>query len=157
MRQPTAVALALTLGTLTLAAVALSACGNDDQPSLETFCERLETAFGPEGALAADYSDDPSGAVAVVEELEALRRVSPLEVEPSLVVINDTARIIIGVVSGEEDTSLDADKLEESGTASAELARYAAEHCGLDLDWKSPVVFVDPDKIPGEVRLDVQG
>ncbi|MCY3861157.1 MAG: hypothetical protein OXG67_04200 [bacterium] len=157
MRQPTAAALALVLGALTLAALSLSACDNDDQPSLETFCGRLETAFSPEGALAADYSDDPSGAQAVIDELESIQRVAPLEVESSLAVIIDTASLIIGVFSGEESARLDAAQLEESGTASAELGRYAAEHCGLDLDWDSPVVFVDPDRIPGEVRLDVRG
>ncbi|MCY3888879.1 MAG: hypothetical protein OXG50_03160 [bacterium] len=157
MRQPTAAALALVLGALMLVALALSACGNDDQPSLETFCGRLETAFSPEGALAADYSDDPSGAQAVIDELESIQRVAPLEVESSLAVIIDTASLIIGVFSGEESAGLDAAQLEESGTASAELGRYAAEHCGLDLDWDSPVVFVDPDRIPGEVRLDVRG
>ena len=140
-----------------LAALALSACGNDDQPSLETFCGRLETAFGPEGTLAADYSDDPSGAHAVVDELESIQRVAPLEIESSLAVIINTASLIIGVFSGEESAGLDAEQLEASGTAAAELARYAAAHCGLELDWDNPVVFVDPDKIPGEVRLDVRG
>ena len=140
-----------------LAALVLNACGDDNQPSLESFCERLETAFGPEGALAADYSNDPSGAQAVVDELESIRRVAPLEIESSLAVIIDTASLIIGVFSGEESAGLDAEQLEASGTAAAELARYASDHCGLDLAWDSPVVFVDPDKIPGEVRLDVRG
>lgn len=157
MRQPTAAALALVLGALTLAALALSACGNDDQPSLDAFCGRLETAFGPEGALAGDYSDNPSGAQAVVDELESIHRVAPLEIESSLAVIIDTASLIVGVFSGEESAGLDAAQLEASGMAAAELARYAAEHCGLELDWDSPVVFVDPDRIPGEVRLDVRG
>ena len=157
MRPPTAAALALLLGALALAALALSACGDDDQPSLATFCQRLEAAFGPEGALAADYSDDPSGAQAVIDELGSINRVAPLEIESSLAVIIDTASLIIGVFSGEERAGLNAAQLEASGTAAAELARYSAEHCGLALDWESPVVFVDPDRIPGEVRLDVRG
>ena len=152
MRQPTAAALALLLGAL-----ALTACGNGDQPSLEAFCQRLEAAFGPEGALAADYSDDPSAAEAVVGELEAIRQVSPLEIEPSLAAINATASLIIAALSGTESTGLDAEQIEESALAAAELARYSAEHCGLELDWESPAAFVDPDRIPGEVKLDVRG
>ena len=157
MRQPTAAALALLLGALALAAMVLNACGNDDQPSLEAFCQRLETAFGPEGALAADYSDDPSDAQAVIDELESIHRVAPLEIESSLAVIIDTASLIVEIFSGEESAGLDAEQLEASGTAAAELGRYSAEHCGLELEWDSPVVFVDPDRIPGEVRLDVRG
>lgn len=156
-RQPTAAALALLLGALALATVALSACGNDDQPDLSVFCERLETAFGPEGALASDYSDEPSGAQAVIDELESIQQVAPLEIEPSLAVISETASLIIGVFSSTESSELNAAQLEASGTAAAELARYSSEHCGLELDWESPVVFVDPDRIPGEVRLDVRG
>lgn len=140
-----------------LVALVLNGCGDDYQPSLETFCGRLETAFGPEGTLAADYSDDPSGAQAVIDELESIQRVAPLEIESSLAVIIDTATLIVEVFSGEESAGLDAAQLEASGTAAAELARYAADQCGLDLDWDSPVVFIDPDKIPGEVRLDVRG
>ncbi len=156
-RQPTAAALALLLGALAFAAAGLSACGDDDQPSLATFCERLETAFGPEGALASDYSDEPSGAQAVIDELESIQQVAPLEIEPSLAVISETASLIIGVFSSTEGTELDAARLEASGTAAAELARYSSEHCGLELNWESPVVFVDTDRILGEVRLDVRG
>ncbi len=135
----------------------LSACGDDDQPDLSAFCQKLETAFGPEGALASDYSDDPSAATAVVDELEAIRRVAPLEIEPSLATINATASLIIEAFDNPEDLTLEAEQLQQSETAAVELARYSAEHCGLRLDWESPVVFVDPDKIPGEVRLDVRG
>ncbi|MCY4194843.1 MAG: hypothetical protein OXF04_11245, partial [bacterium] len=70
-RQPVVTALVLALGALAFTAAALSACGGDEQPSLEAFCQRLETAFGPQGALNADYSEDPGGAQAVIEELEA--------------------------------------------------------------------------------------
>ena len=156
-QQPTAVALALLLGASMLGAFGLGACGGGAQPDLTAFCDRLTTAYGPGGALAADYSEDPSGAEAVVNELEAIHRVAPLEVEPSLAVIIDTTRRIIGVFSGAEGAVLDAAQLEDSGTASAELSRYAAAQCNLDLRWESPVVFVDPDKISGEVRLDVRG
>lgn len=135
----------------------LSACGDDDQPDLSAFCQKLETAFGPEGALASDYSDDPSAAAGVVDELEAIRRVAPLEIEPSLATINATASLIIEAFDNPEDLTLEAEQLQQSETAAVELARYSAEHCGLRLDWESPVVFVDPDKIPGEVRLDVRG
>ncbi len=135
----------------------LSACGDDDQPDLSVFCQKLETAFGSEGALASDYSDDPSTAAAVVDELEAIRRVAPLEIEPSLATINATASLIIEAFDNPEDLTLDAEQLQQSETAAVELARYSAEHCDLRLDWESPVVFVDPDKIPGEVRLDVRG
>ncbi|WP_420619350.1 hypothetical protein [Candidatus Poriferisocius sp.] len=144
----------LVLGALMLG---LSACGDDDQPDLSAFCQKLETAFGPEGALASDYSDDPSAAAAVVDELEAIRRVAPLEIEPSLATINATASLIIEAFDNPEDLTLEAEQLQQSETAAVELARYSIEHCGLRLDWESPVVFVDPDKIPGEVRLDVRG
>ena len=157
MRQPTAAALAQLLGVLALAALALSACGADDQPDLSVFCERLETAFGPDGALASDYSDEPSEAEAVMDEMESIQQVAPLEIEPSLAVISVTASLIIGAFAGTESADLDAAQLEASGTAAAELARYSLEHCGLELYWESPVVFVDPDRIPGEVRLDVRG
>ena len=156
-RQPTAAALARLVAPWLLAALVLSGCGSDDQPDISIFCERLEIAFGPEGALAADYSDDPSAAEAVVEELEAVRRVAPLEIEPSLVIVNETARLIIAAFSEADSASLDAERLEESAKAAADLAGYSAEHCGLALDWESPVVFVDPDRIPGEVKLDVRG
>ena len=162
MRHQSAAALSLLLRALLLGALALTACGNNDQPNLEAFCQRLEIAFGPEGALAADYSDDPSGAEAVVDELEAVRQVSPLEIEPSLATITETASLIIAISSsteatGSNNTGLNAEQLEESAAASAELARYSAEHCGLKLDWESPAVFFDPDKIPGEVSLDILG
>lgn len=156
-RQPTAAALALTLGFLALAAIALGACGDDDQPSLDAFCERLEFAYGPEGALASDYSDDPSGSQAVIDELEAIRQVAPLEMEPSLVTIIDIARLIIAAIDNPEDSRLSAEQLSQSAIAAAELARYSADRCGLALDWESPAVFVDPDRIPGEVDLDVRG
>lgn len=151
-RRP--IAAVLVLGALMLG---LSACGDDDQPDLSAFCQKLETAFGPEGALASDYSDDPSTAAAVVDELEAIRRVAPLEIEPSLATINATASLIIEAFDNPEDLTLEAEQLQQSETAAVELARYSIEHCGLRLDWESPVVFVDPDKIPGEVRLDVRG
>lgn len=156
-RQPTAAALVWLVAPWALAALVFSSCGSDDQPDISVFCERLEIAFGSEGALAADYSDDPSAAEAVVDELEAVRRVAPLEVEPSLVIVNETARLIIAAFSSTESTGLDAEHLEESAKAAADLASYSAEHCGLALDWESPVVFVDPDRIPGEVKLDVRG
>ena len=156
-RQPTAAALALLLGALALASLALSACGGDDQPDLSAFCERLETAYGPEGALAADYSDDPSAGEAVVEELEAIRRVAPLEIEPSLAVISETSRLIVAAFDNPEDSGLDAEQLKASGEAAAVLAGFSAQHCGLDLEWERPVVFIDPDRIPGQVQLDVQG
>lgn len=155
-RQPVCAALSL-LGALALGALAISACGGDDQPDLSAFCERLEAAFGPEGTLASDYSGDPSAAEAVVGELEAIRRVAPLEIEPSLAVINETARLIIGAFDNPENSGLDAEQLRESETAATDLARFSIEHCGLDLDWERPVVFVDADRIPGEVQLDVEG
>ncbi len=157
MRQPTAAALAPTLGILALAAVVLSACGGGDQPSVEAFCQRLQTAFGPQGALAADYSDNPSGAQAVIDELEQVRRVAPLGIESPLTVIIETADLVIGVFSGQGGAGPGAAQLEASGTAAAELNRYSSEHCGLALDWHRPFVPADPDRIPGEVRLDVQG
>ncbi len=159
-RRPISVSLALLIGASMLGSLALSACGNDDQPSLEGFCERLETAFGPEGALAADYSEDPSAAKAVVDEFEAIRRVSPLEIEPSLAAIIETSSLVIAAFSGAETAGLDAEQLAASGEAAAELNRYSVEQCGLELDWVSPVVFIDPDRadrIPGEVNLNVPG
>ncbi|WP_420638580.1 hypothetical protein [Candidatus Poriferisocius sp.] len=149
---------------------AFGACGGSDQPDLDAFCGRLETAFGPEGALASDYSDDPSAAQAVVNELESVREVAPLEIEPSLAVINDTMGLIIaafgnpagGTDSGAESGAerVNAEKLQEAGIAAAELARYSGDHCGLVLDWEStqvPLVPADADRITGEVRLDVEG
>ena len=156
-RGPTAAVLATVLGVLALGA---SACGNDDQPDLSVFCQKLETAFGSEGTLASDYSDDPSAAEAVVGELEAIRRVAPLEIEPSLATINVTASLIIEAFDNPEGSTLDAEQLQQSEAAAAELDRYSAQHCGLRLDWKSPVVFADPDsadRIPGEVSLNVPG
>ena len=153
-RRPTAAVLAMILGAF---ALSLSACGNDDQPDLSVFCQKLETAFGPEGTLASDYSDDPRAAEAVVDELEAIRRVAPLEIEPSLAVISATSSLIIEAFDNPQDSTLEAEQLKRSETAASELAAYSARHCGLRLDWESPVVFVDPDKIPGEVRLDVRG
>ncbi|MCY3578034.1 MAG: hypothetical protein OXH53_12035 [bacterium] len=153
-QRPTAAVLALVLGILVLG---FGACGDDDQPDLSAFCQKLKTAFGPEGTLASDYSDEPSAATAVVGELEDIRQVAPLEIEPSLAIISATASLIIEAFDNPEGSTLDAEQLKQSETAATELARYSARHCGLRLEWDSPVVFVDPDKIPGEVRLDVQG
>ena len=160
MQQPTAATLALLIGASLLGALGVSACGGGDQPDLSVFCERLETAFGPEGTLAADYSDDPSGAEAVIDELASIQRVAPLEIEPSLAVIFDTSSLVITAFSGTEAAGLDAEQLAASGEAAAELNRYSIEQCGLELDWDSPVVFIDPDRadrIPGEVNLNVPG
>ena len=155
-RQPTAAARAL-LGALALGVLAFGACGGGDQPDLSAFCERLEAAYGPEGTLASDYSDDPSAAEAVVGELEAIRRVAPLEIEPSLAVVKEISRLIISAFDNPEKSGLDAELLEESEIAAADLARFSIEHCGLDLDWERPVVFVDPDRVTGEVQLNVRG
>ena len=158
VRRRPRVAIGLSLlGVLSLGAVAMGACGGEDQPDLSVFCQRLETAFGPEGALSSDYSDDRSGAVAVIDELEAIRRVAPLEIEPSLAVVNETSRLIIAAIDDPVNSELDAEKLRESETAAIELAEFSAEHCDLALYWDRPVVFVDPDRIPGEVQLDVRG
>ena len=149
------------MGALAILALAAGACGNDDQPDLALFCERLETAFGPEGSLTSDYSDDPSAAKVIIDDLEAVRSASPLEIEPSLALIIETSILIIGAFKNPEDSGLDSeqatDQLLESGIAAAELASYSTEHCDLDLDWESPVVFVEPDRITGEVDLNVPG
>ena len=158
VRRRPRVAIGLSLlGVLSFGALAMSACGGEDQPDLSVFCQRLETAFGPEGALSSDYSDDRSGAVAVIDELEVIRRVAPLEIERSLAVVNETSRLIIAAIDDPVNSELDAEKLRESETAAIELAEFSAEHCDLALDWDRPVVFVDPDRIPGEVQLDVRG
>lgn len=155
-RVPEVSALALA-GALALWSVALAACGGGGQPSIGAFCERLEAAFGPEGALAADYSSDPGAAEAVVRELESIRRVAPLEIEPSLAVVNETAGIIIATASGARSGAIDVELLRQSEDAATRLARYSAGQCGLDLDWQSPAVPVEPDKISGEVDLNIPG
>ncbi len=155
--RPPATAVLALVGALALWSLALTSCGGGGQPSIGAFCERLETAFEPEGALAADYSSDPGAAEAVIRELESIRRVAPLEIEPSLAVVNETAGIIIAIASGDRSGALDAELLRQSEDAATRLARYSAGQCGLELDWQSPAVLVDPDRIPGEVDLNVPG
>ena len=160
-RQPVAVALTLALA-LVLFASTLVACGGDDQPDLAAFCEKLGVAFGPEGALASDYSDDPGAATAVVEELESLRQVAPLEIEPSLAVINETVGLVVAAFGDSEGTGLGAlqemeDEITAYGEAAGELARFSSSQCALELDWERPVIVLDADRITGEVQLDVAG
>ena len=150
-------ALALLLGAL-----ALAACGNDDQPDLSAFCEKLETAFGPEGALASDYSDDPGAAVAVVEELEDVRRVAPLEIEPSLNVVNDMVSRVVAAFDDSEGAGLGVfqeleTEVDAYSEAAAELAHFSISQCGLELNWQRPVFVLDADRITDEVQLDVAG
>ena len=160
-RQPVAVALTLAL-ILLLGASTLAACGSDDQPDLAAFCEKLGIAFGPEGALASDYSDDPGAATAVVEELEALRQVAPLEIEPSLAVINETVGLVVAAFDDSEGAGLGAlpemeDEIAAYSKAASELARFSSSQCTLELDWQRPVIVLDADRITGEVQLDVAG
>ncbi len=142
---------------LLCASLGIAACSNNDQPSIEAFCSRLETAFGPQGALSADYSEDPNSAQAVVDELEDIRRVAPLEVEPSLVIINNMANQIVAAFGDPNTTAIDPQHLQESGLAAAELSNYSTQNCGLDLDWNNPVVLEEPNRIPGEINLEVPG
>jgi len=148
--------LAALLG-LVLAVLGPTACGGGSQPSLTAFCEQLENAFGPQGALAADYSADPELARAVVDELGSIRKVAPLEIETAMATIIETTDLIIDAFTEPAGTVIDPNQLEKSETAATQLAEYSMSNCGFSLEWSNPTVFVEPDRLPGEVNLEVPG
>ncbi|MYC57447.1 MAG: hypothetical protein F4X48_02485 [Acidimicrobiia bacterium] len=147
----------LALLGLTGLTMGLLGCGNGEQPSLDAFCERLETAFGPQGALADDYSNNAARTQAVMDELESIRRVAPLEIEPSLAVVHEAVGLIIASFNDPSGTQIDSQKLQNSEMAAAQLNRYSVQNCDLELRWENPVLLLNPDRIPGEISLEVRG
>ena len=158
-RLPIAAVLVLAVAPIV---VAIGACGGGDQSDLASFCEKLRVASGPEGALASLAPTDPDAAEVAAEELDNLHRAAPLEIKPSLAVINDTVGLVLTALSGSDTAGQDSLQKMDSemaaySEAATELARFAAEHCGLDLNPETPAIVFDTDRITGEVRLDVAG
>ena len=157
----------LPIGAVPLLAVALivwaiGACGSGDQPNLAAFCEKLSVASGPEGALASLAPNDPDAAEVAAKELDSLHRAAPLEIKPSLAVINNTVGLVLTALGSSEAAAQNSlqemnSEMAAYSEAATELARFAAEHCGLDLNPETPAVVFDADRITGEVRLDVAG
>ena len=158
-RLPIAAVLLLAVAPL---AFAIGACGGEEQSDLVAFCEKLRVASGPEGALASLAPNDPDAAEVAAEELDSLHRAAPLEIKPSLAVINDTVDLVLTALSGAEAAAQDSLQKMDSemaaySEAATKLSRFAAEHCGLDLNPETPAIIFDEDRITGEVRLDVAG
>lgn len=156
---PIAAALLVAVAPLVMA---IGACGGGEQSDLAAFCEKLGVASGPEGALDSLAPNDPDAVEVASEELDSLHRAAPLEIKPSLAVINDTVGLVLTALSGSEAAGQESLQKMDSemaaySEAATELARFAAEHCGLDLNPDTPVVVFDADRITGEVRLDVAG
>ena len=134
--------------------MAIGACGGGDQSDLAAFCEKLRVASGPEGALASLAPTDPDAAEVAAEELDNLHRAAPLEIKPSLAVINDTVGLVLTALSSSDNAGQDSLQKMDSemaaySEAATELARFAAEHCGLDLNPETPAIVFDTDRITG--------
>ncbi len=162
-RLPIAAALLLAVAACV---VAIGACRGGNQPGLAAFCEKLRVASGPEGALASLVPNDPDAAEVAAEELDGLQQAAPLEIKPSLGVINDTVGRVLSAFGSSEvagQDSLQEMEYEMAAyvEAATELARFAAEHCGLELNPEDPAPILNPDlnpdRIVGEVQLDVAG
>ena len=158
-RLPIAAVLLLVVAPIV---VAIGACRGGEQFDLAAFCEKLGVASGSEGALASLAPKDPDAAEVAAEELDSLHRAAPLEIKPSLAVIKETVGLVLTALSGSEASGQESLQKMDSemaaySKAATELARFAAEHCGLDLNPATPVVVFDEDRITGEVRLDVAG
>ncbi len=143
-------------------ALAIGACGGGEQSDLAAFCEKLRVASGPEGALASLAPNDPDAAEVAAEELNSLHRAAPLEIKPSLAVINNTVGLVLTALGDSEVAGQDSlQKMKSEMTAyteaAIEVARFAADHCGLDLNPETPATILDADRIIGEVQLDVAG
>lgn len=147
---------------LLLAALALGACGGGPKADLATFCEKLGVAFGPEGAIASLPPNGTGSAEAVTDEMDALSQVAPLEIEPSLAVVKDTVSLLITAFSSPDETGQETlqgmrSEMAAYEEAAGELALFSANHCDLALDWESPALAIDTNRITGEVQLDVEG
>ena len=162
-RLPVAAALLLTVAACVLA---MGACGGGGQPDVPAFCEKLRVASGPEGALASLVPNDPDAAEVAAEELDSLHRAAPLEIKSSLAVINDTVGLVLAAFASSERVGQESLQKMESemaayAEAATELARFADEHCGLELNPENPATILNPDfnpdRIAGEVQLDVAG
>ncbi len=161
-RLPIVAVLLPAVAAFVLAVAAIGACGGENQPDLSAFCEKLRVASGPEGALASLAPNDPDAAEVAAEELDSLHRAAPLEVKPSLAVINSTVGLVLTALSGSEVAGQDSlqkmkGEMAAYSEAAIELARFAADHCGLDLNPETPAIIFDADRITGEVQLDVAG
>ena len=158
-RLPIAAVLLIAVAPFVLA---IGACGGEERSDLAAFCEKLRVASGPEGALASLAPNDPDAAEVAAEELTSLHRAAPLEIKPSLAVINNTVGLVLTALSDSEVAGQDSlQKMESEMTAyteaAIEVARFAADHCGLDLNPETPATILDADRIIGEVQLDVVG
>jgi hypothetical protein len=97
-------------------ALALGACGDDGGGSTEAFCSALEDV---------ENIDEPT-----VEELEEVADTAPGEISDDMEVLLDFLRAIEeDGFEGVED--IDEDELDEAGQ---NVADFADEECGIDLD-----------------------
>lgn len=157
---------AVLLLAVAAAALAIGACGGGSQPDLAAFCEKLRVASGPEGALASLVPNDPDAAEVAAEELDNLHKAAPLEVRSSLAVINSTVGLVLAAFSNSEVAAQETlQKMEGEmaayAEAATELAQFAADNCGLELNPETPTTILNPDfnpnRIVGEVQLGVAG
>ena len=162
-RLPIAAALLMVVAACVLA---VGACGDGSQPDLSAFCEKLRVASGPEGALASLVPNDPDAAEVAAEELDSLHQAAPLEIKSSLTVINDTVVLVLATfgsseVVGQESLQKMEGEMAAYAEAATELARFADEQCDLELNPERPATILhpdfNPDRIAGEVQLDVAG
>ena len=165
VRHPLPAAAVLVL-VVAASVLAIGACGGGNQPDLVAFCEKLRVASGPEGALASLVPNDPDAAEVAAEELDSLHQAAPLEIRSSLAVINDTVGLVLATfsnseVAGQESLQKMESEMAAYAEAATELAQFAADHCGLELNPETPATIfapdLNPDRIAGEVQLDVAG
>ncbi len=152
----------LPIGAVLLPAIAAlllagAACGGGDQIELSAFCEKLSAAAAPEGALASLTPSDPDAAEVAAEELDRLHRAAPLEIKPSLAVVNDTVSLVLAAFSDSEVSGQDSlqrmdAEMSAYAEAATELARFAADHCGLELNPETPSIVFDSDRIRASPR-----
>ncbi len=119
------------------------------------FCDALEQASGPSGAVATLDIDDAAAVDAAIAELSELRDLAPTEISTEVGVIADVyGEVLTSIAATAEGARAEVlrelqARLDEAAAPAAALDRYARARCSIDFE--APAV---PTPTPTPLSID---
>ncbi|MBK9180936.1 MAG: hypothetical protein IPM45_15470 [Acidimicrobiales bacterium] len=126
---------ALALLALAALAVVPAACGDDGGGATASFCDQLR-GLQADDALGGDLTD-AQVAEAAVQQLDDLAEAAPAEVRDDVETLRDVIRLLADTDPSDPDAfaaAFTAILDPQVQQASDDLAVYASEECGIELD-----------------------
>lgn len=125
-------AIALLAGTVVLRS-------GTDGGSTSAFCTSARSLENPLDTFDRYDPANPDGAQLArgVDRLQQLQAAAPDQIKPDMKVLVDTARQLVKALDPAAKTTTIPDlssQLDRVRTASANVTRFAADHCGVSLD-----------------------